>query len=525
LISLARYFRTLRYIKPVQVYYRVRYSVLPGRRRIRNPKRYPVNIYHGNFSVSPPFLSQITYNGNNTFLFLNLEKEFKESVDWNFNGYGKLWNYNLNYFEYLHQPGLNSDDGAVLIRDYCRNLPEISNGLKPYPLSLRCFNWIKFLINHQIRDDDIDRCLWQQLTHLKNKLEYHLLANHILENGFALLYGSLYFNDANLYTIAEKIVKKELCEQILPDGGHFELSPMYHQILLGRLLDCINLMHSCEHSSKEFLQLMRETAERMLAWLQNISFKNGEIPLLNDAARGIAPATESLIKYAKRLNNREIKIDLGESGYRKYQNSKFECILDVGRIGPDYQPAHSHADTFTFELYINKKPFIVDSGTSTYEPGERRAIERGTAAHNTVVCHNENSSEVWSSHRVGRRAYVTIEEEKPEYIRASHNGYRHKRTLHTRSFEFDHDKMIVMDSIKGIDSSGNQEAFLHFHPDIELHIDGSNLKSNMQTGIQFEGAEKISMIPYKYAPEFNTLIPAQCVRIIFRGYLTTIIEF
>ena len=30
--------------------------------------------------------------------------------------------------------------------------------------------------------------------------------------------------------------------KILEDGGHFELSPMYHQIMLFRVLDCIQLL-------------------------------------------------------------------------------------------------------------------------------------------------------------------------------------------------------------------------------------------------------------------------------------------
>ena len=30
--------------------------------------------------------------------------------------------------------------------------------------------------------------------------------------------------------------------KILEDGSHFELSPMYHQIMLLRVLDCIQLI-------------------------------------------------------------------------------------------------------------------------------------------------------------------------------------------------------------------------------------------------------------------------------------------
>ena len=525
MLSLGRYFRTIRYIKPVQAYYRLRYIILPGRKRIKIPEKYSINISRNSYSISPPALSPISYKNGNIFEFLNLQKKFKDRIDWNFDGYGKLWNYNLNYFDYLHQPGMNVDEGIYLIEDYCRNIPDIKNGLKPYPLSLRCFNWIKFLINNQIDDDFINRCLWAQFSLLKNNLEYHLLANHILENGFALLYGSLYFDDKRLYNDAKRILTRELEEQILSDGGHFELSPMYHQIVLGRLLDCINLIGSEPTIADDLLRLMQNKTAYMIGWLRHITFNDGNIPLLNDSARGIAPHTNRLIKYAENLEINKIDVDLGDSGYRKISGEKFECVIDVGHIGPDYQPGHAHADTFTFELYVDNKPYIVDCGTSTYEPGERRSIERGTGAHNTVLCHNENSSEVWSSHRVGRRAYVTVEEERTGYIKATHNGYKHKGTFHTRSFEFHGNQMFITDTITEKNKAIEHEAFLHFHPDITLHIEDLKVTSNIKVGINFTGANAIHVIPYEYAPEFNSLIRAQCLRITFTHRLKTIIEF
>ena len=37
------------------------------------------------------------------------------------------------------------------------------------------------------------------------------------------------------------ILRRELAEQVLEDGGHFELSPMYHALILEDLLDLVNL--------------------------------------------------------------------------------------------------------------------------------------------------------------------------------------------------------------------------------------------------------------------------------------------
>ena len=55
-----------------------------------------------------------------------------------------------------------------------------------------------------------------------------------------MLWAALYFKDNFFYEQATQLLYSELEEQILPDGAHYELTPMYHEILLDRLLDCIN---------------------------------------------------------------------------------------------------------------------------------------------------------------------------------------------------------------------------------------------------------------------------------------------
>ena len=69
------------------------------------------------------------------------------------------------------------------------------------------------------------------------------------------------------YKKAVEILREELEEQILNDGGHFELSPMYHQIMLFRVLDCINLIENnlkwinwVERSGVRLFQLLRENS-------------------------------------------------------------------------------------------------------------------------------------------------------------------------------------------------------------------------------------------------------------------------
>ena len=272
----------------------------------------------------------------------------------------------------------------------------------------------------------------------------------------------------------------------------------------------------------------------MLNFLQKITFKNGEISLVNDAAKNIAPTTKQLEEYAKRLNlsqpcstnqpiNNSTIITLSESGYRKFENQDFELFMDVGNIAPDYQPAHAHCDTLSFVLHIHGKPFIVDTGTSTYQNNEIRQKERSTSAHNTVQIGDFEQSEMWSSFRVGRRAKAKILSENEHQITASHDGYKRLGVIHERSFKVENQKIIIQDKIIG-ETNCVQKAHLHFYPNITMEILGNTIKTNLGN-ITFDNVAEIKKSEYFFCEEFNKRNPAIVLTLLFKKYLATIISY
>ena len=268
--------------------------------------------------MQPAIPSPITFLGNKHFCFLNQEKDFA-NIDWNFDSYGKLWTYNLNYFDFLLQEGITVDAGLELMQDYLKKASYRKDGIEPYPTSVRGINWIKFLSIHNIIDEQLNTLLFRDYCRLLDNLEYHLLGNHLLENGFSLLFGALYFGDKNFEHAARRILTSELKEQVLDDGAHYELSPMYHQIILYRVLDAYNLLENNTHPFPEIHSLLEKTALKMLGWLQAICWKDGSIPFVNDAAPGIAPNTHQLLQYAARLGLNAGSSALGSSGYPQIQ--------------------------------------------------------------------------------------------------------------------------------------------------------------------------------------------------------------
>lgn len=508
---------TMIHLKWIQVFYQIYYKV---RNRVKDPISFgnlrgykPIQdrLVLATFPFSPEATSiEWLTEKDLRFSFLNLPHEFIGKVDWNYGGKGKLWNYNLNYFDFLFDPKTGSDSGKKLIKDYCDSYDGLKGGLEPYPISLRGINWIKFLSINNIRDNEIDQCLYKQFKILESNLEYHILANHLLENAFSLFFGAYYFENDIFYSKAKKLLMAQLSEQILLDGAHYERSPMYHQILLFRLLDTINLVQNNTWQSKELLKELKDVAQCMLSWLNSITFRNGEIPYLKDASKGIALTTQELLDYAKLLSvDWKKEISLSDSGYRKFSNERMELIVDVGAITPAYQPGHAHADELNFVLHLNEKPFIVDVGVSTYEKNQRRQLERSTISHNCVSLGNTNSSEVWGGFRVAKRAKVRLLNDSASEIEAEHTGFEKKGLRVKRKFSDIQSAIYIEDVLSGNNSViENTTSIMHFHPDVQLKISGNDIFAD-KIRIKLVGFRSFALESYEYAYGFNRLKEAK----------------
>jgi len=524
-----QYFHTLRHLKVRQLLYQGYYRFRRLARFYGNGEL-PLSVERrGEVLELIPAISKYPSFNNGTFSFLNRSKLFGHNasqIDWEYGGHGKLWVYNLNYFDFLLQPGMERDVGLALIDSFMGGVHQGSVGLQAYPVSLRGINWIKFLSSHRVQRTNIDASLYGQYLVLLGNVEYHLLGNHLLENVFSLLYGALYFREAGWFMKSSRLLTQQLNEQILGDGGHFELSPMYHQILLDRLLDCVNLLqnNTCFSGQDVLLQFLQNKAVVMLGWLKTITFDDGRIPHFNDATDGIAPTSRQLFDYAFRLGFNPDALTpafLNESGYRKHCGKGYACVVDVGALGASYIPGHAHADALGFVLDDHDKPLLVDTGTSTYELGSRRNEERGSAAHNTVVVNDLNSSDVWGGFRVGRRARVRVIKDSESVVRAEHDGYRGVGVVHCREWRFETDRIVLVDRLRGkVDKA---EARFHFDYALTPEVVGTMVIA-ARVKLVFDGAERIELIRYQQAVGFNHTEKAWCTVVHFSDRLDTIIE-
>ena len=469
------------------------------------------------------------------FIFLNQTKHL-DDIGWTTKD--KLWAFNQHYFDDLN--AFDAKDRrswhSALINDWLqKNPPGFGVGWEPYPTSLRIVNWIKWSMNGETLPRNMRDSLATQTRFLMRRIEYHLLGNHLFANAKALIFAGLFFDGKEADGWLKKgmnILRKELPEQVLSDGGHFELSTMYHSIILEDILDISNMLgcynKNLGNEGLKLLEALNVQVLTMLSWLQTMCHPDEGISFFNDAAFGIAPSPKELSAYALEIlqqnvvtDSKKIKI-LPKSGFIRVEAGGIVALLDVGKIGPDYLMGHAHADTLTFELSFMKQRVIVNSGTSCYGLNAQRLWERGTAAHNTVTIEGHNSSEIWHSFRVAKRAYpgkVTVNQKNDDTefcIKCSHDGFSRidRKLTHKRTWQISENRITILDDIG---SKGHHAVSrLHFHPDVsvQLHENGTGgvIKFDQK---EFASFEIDGGVPLLYAstwhPEFGVSHSNQCL--------------
>ncbi len=522
-MNFSRLYHTVKHLRFIQLRYQLQYRLIkPGRLSRYNSRYLPQQVTPLNFSDQHP--QKDSFLGHNTFSFLNQSMTFGAAVDWNYQGFGKLWNYHLQYGTFLGQSNLLQAQKLDLILSLYTSLKEGTLALEPYPVSLRVMNVIPWLSQIADPDPHVLEALHAELDFLSGRLEYHLLGNHLLENGFALLMGGAFFSHKAWLNKASSLLSKQLNEQILLDGAHFELSPSYHNIILFRLLEAIDWMGARNLEGDPLWLFLKEKARKMLSWMGQMCFKNGEMPHFNDSSSDMALSSSWLLNYAAKLNIPSARVPLGASGYRAITMGGYECRADVAPLGPSYQPGHAHADALSFVLYHNNQPLLVERGTSTYQPGPIRAAERSTAAHNTVVVGEKSQSQMWSQFRVAQRARTSILVDTPCRLTARHNGYKALGITHQRDFKFLEKEIIITDELWGHRERVG-EMHLHFHPHCRVSLRDNTVKLNNHTLLSFSELEYIKMEAFEMAVEFNKYSTSQKVVVGFKNKLKTKISF
>lgn len=475
--------------------------------------------------------------------------------DWNERYVGHLWNYQLHYFKYL-VPAARAcyERGDVELWKLCQRHIEgwitearigVSDGWDAYPTSLRVVNWIYAYA--LVADSLPDRAfverwrasIYQQLDFLSRHLELHLLANHLLENAKAMVIGGLFFADdaggRKWLADGERLLWRELDEQALSDGGHYERSPMYHALALAAFLECFALLRAFrirrgitwEVSSSAIMQRLRA----MRRFLQAMTYPDGSLALFNDSANTEEAKPLPLIETARRIVGADADPSqpvFPETGYYCWFSAAGDerLIVDAGPPSVDYNAAHAHCDLMSYELWLAGRPFIVDSGVHGYGGDPFREYARSTRAHNTVVFDGREQSELWGTFRLARRAELlgvkVSSDEQTWNFAGTYQPYFNKRLIHERRFErFANGQWVIEDTLRQAEAE-RATSFIHLHPDVQARQrDGCAIECRNGASkviIEAFGAASVEIVagalsPVQgwYFPEFGVACPSQTI--------------
>ncbi|MGK7874589.1 MAG: heparinase II/III family protein [Xenococcaceae cyanobacterium] len=513
-----------------------------------------------------------------TITFLNNSRELDFPIVWNSPKYSRLWQFNLHYFDWVReilttayrQGQIDSYSLSKLkhfISDWIATNSLCSfDGWHPYTTSLRIVNWT--YATRAIRTlakPEILASLWSQVNYLHRNKEYFAGGNHLLENLRALIVGGLNFDSPKadkIVQVALDQLEKQLAIQILPDGGHYERSPMYHLIVLNLVAESVASLESAGWLVPETIL---EPLERMLQFAIKIRLANGAYPLWNDAAYNVINPLDEVVSFVNQLLGQPPKyptnalhehllnaagislvrlpsltspyqggqefVSFPDSGYYILRNSKgIELAFDCAPPCPDELPPHAQADCLTIDLYYKGQSIIVDTGTSQYSSGEIRNYERSTLAHNTVAIANQDQSEIWGSFRVGRKAQpYGVESDNAQgwqWVSAAHDGYGNPplKASHRRWIGLATETIVILDHLETARKT-EYTWNLHFAPGIELiYQDTSHYYCKLERTtmhIQVLGLAAHDQIKWLdaahsqswYAPEFGLRISRGVLRI------------
>ncbi len=484
--ELARLIRTVRHLRPSQIYWRGRYTVrrkLSCALGVQTAPMVPTNATIPQLRADLPASiaasdetspdgSLITQLSQGSFQHLNAARALGRPADWLLGqvDHDRLWTVTLHYhrwafdlaqFASRDEPG-GSEAGELFVEylsDWMSRCDLSAPGAIPlawnaYATATRIGWWIRsaLLLGPEWWSSRTDfrgrflSSLSRQADYLARNIEWDLRGNHLLRDAVGLAWAGRLLNSsqaAQWLRSATVLATDQVREQILDDGGHFERSPMYHRIVMDDLHILSKLI------DEPTVRREIETAlGRMVEFADWVRHPDGKIPLLNDAALEAEPVFD---RAAPAGGGRHF----AETGLAIWRGSPWTVFFDVGPIGPDYQPGHGHADTLSLECSCDGLRLFVDPGTHSYDRDERRAYDRSTAAHNTVCVDGTDSSEVWDIFRVGRRARpfrVDIRAAESVFdASAAHDGYSHLGgVIHRRRVQVaDGSPLVIIDRIEG----------------------------------------------------------------------------
>lgn len=513
---------------------------------------------------------------DNTFIFnhkwdmeaCNVPVKFDGEIQWNKIPFeDEEWAFMLNrhkYWTFLGKAYLLTKDEKYLTT-FIRQMnswinsveltnPEFKDCARTIEMGLRCINWIKTmeLFEREYKfDEDFKEKVYNSLKEQCDILleiydDFRTLSNWgVLQNcgliTFAFYYGKL---DTDYFTVPLKRLEHQCKIQILPDGVHWEQSPMYQNEVLNCLLE--TAVQFKQHNM-EIPQFIRENIRKI--GFSNFAMKkpNHHQPMQGDSDD--TDLRDIITRCATVLEDEELKFggfeeidfesiwELDQRSIENYpklqakkpeytsvalQNSGNFYLRDsfdekgsylwftCGSIGS----GHGHGDMLHFDLTYKGEDFLIDSGRYTYVEGNETRIElKNNYSHNTIIMDNQLFSKFNGSWGIGKTPLPLNSmykfDDKFDYVEGGHLGYLDQpipAVSNRKIFYIKPDLWVVVDEFL-TRGEHSYKQFFNLDSDVKAELEDNNviLKKKNTLHMKWSDSVKLNKKDIQISKEYNTL--------------------
>lgn len=263
----------------------------------------------------------------------------------------------------------------------------------------------------------------RQLRHLIHTAPANLTGTQGLNVVKGLVFGGLGLLDGEkALGLAFVLLKRQLAEEILPDGGLVSRSPLRHAEILRLLID---IRAALRQGQMEIPHELTLAITRMIPVLKFFRHGDGGLGVFHGGGEGEPLMLDAILTLSE-ARGRLLK-RLPQTGYERITAGRSLLMMDVAGPPPRPYDDEAHAGLLSFEFSVGRERLIVNCGAGPEGDAEWRRAMGATAAHSTVTLGDTNACEILTDGGIGYRPRnVTaqrFEQDGMQFIEASHDGY------------------------------------------------------------------------------------------------------
>jgi uncharacterized heparinase superfamily protein len=286
-----------------------------------------------------------------------------------------------------------------------------------------------------------------------------------------LVYGGLNFPDGDkALGLAVDLLKRQLTNEILPDGGSLSRNPSSQLHILRHLVDLRAVLKAADLEAPE---IITTAIGQMVPVVKFYRHGDGGLALFHGGGEETSLLIDTVLTQAE-IKGRALR-RLPDTGYERITAGRGLLLCDCAAPPPRGFDASGHAGLLSFEFGSGKERLIVNCGAMPDANTEWRVAMASTAAHSTLTVEDTNACDVMPSGSVMGNVNVEaqrFEQDGIQSVEMSHDGYqarfgiRHHRLL---SLTGDGEELRGCESLSG----PADRAFTirwHLHPNVQASL-------------------------------------------------------